>query len=94
MSTLVHTSSEISPATVTTLAAEDYAAGAGAQTPSLATIDAAILQAVAAGDRERATALVATRAAVALGEILAALPATETDRTDGAAEEDAHDDNA
>ncbi len=79
MSTLVHTSSEISPATVTTLAAEDYAAGAGAQQPTLAVIDAAIMQAVAAGDSARRDALMATRAAIAIGEILAALPGVMSD---------------
>jgi len=47
---------------------------AGSQQPPLAVIDAAIMQAVAAGDVERRAALMATRAAIAIGEILAALP--------------------
>ena len=46
---------------------------AGAQQPTLAVIDAAIMQAVAAGDIARRDALVATRAAIAIGEILGAL---------------------
>jgi len=46
---------------------------AGAQQPPLAVIDAAIMQAVAAGDSARRDALMATRAAVAIGEILGAL---------------------
>jgi len=47
---------------------------AGAQQPPLAVIDAAIMQAVAAGDVERRDALMAMRAASALAEILGALP--------------------
>ncbi len=50
-----------------------HADAAGAQQPSLAVIDAAIMQAVAAGDEERRDALMARRAAIAIGEILAAL---------------------
>jgi len=45
---------------------------AGAQQPTLAVIDAAIMQAVAAGDIARRDALMATRAAVAIAEILGA----------------------
>lgn len=61
-----------------TAGAWDYSAHA--QMPSLPTIDAAIMQAVAAGDEERRDALMARRAAVALGEILGALTdATPTD---------------
>ena len=54
---------------------------AGAQQPSLAEIDAGIMQAVAAGDIARRDALMATRAAIAIGEILGALTdaATPTD---------------
>ncbi len=61
--------SDLSAATPLTPA---YAAGA--QQPALAVIDAALMQAVAAGDIARRDALMATRAAVAIGEILAALP--------------------
>jgi len=58
-----------------------HAYAAGAQQPSLAEIDAALMQAVAAGDSARRDALMATRAAVAIGEILGALTdaATPTD---------------
>ncbi len=55
-----------------TTVAHTYAAGA--QQPSLAVIDAAIMQAVAAGDTARRDALMTTRAASAIGGILAALP--------------------
>jgi len=64
-------------------AAHAAAAGAaGAQQPPLAVIDAAIMQAIADNDEERRDGLMATRAAVAIGEILgapqthAATPAT------------------
>jgi len=59
-----------------------HADAAGAQQPALAVIDAAIMQAVAAGDIARRDALMARRAAIAIGEILgapqthAATPAT------------------
>ncbi len=54
---------------------------AGAQQPALAVIDAAIMQAVAAGDIARRDALMARRAAIAIAEILGALTdaATPTD---------------
>ncbi len=54
---------------------------AGAQQPTLAVIDAAIMQAVAAGDIARRDALMARRAAIAIAEILGALTdaATPTD---------------
>ncbi len=54
---------------------------AGAQQPALAVIDAAIMQAVAAGDSARRDALMARRAAIAIAEILGALTdaATPTD---------------
>ncbi len=45
---------------------------AGAQQPALAVIDAAIMQAVAGCDIARRDALMATRAAIAIGEILGA----------------------
>ncbi len=59
--------------------ADAHAYDAGTQTPSLAVIDAAIMQAVAAGDIARRDALMARRAAVAIGEILAALPGVMSD---------------
>jgi len=54
---------------------------AGAQQPSLAVLDAAIMQAVAAGDSARRDALMATRAAVAIGGILGALTDAATPAT-------------
>jgi len=58
--------------TTSAAAAHDY--DAGAQQPPLAVIDAAIMQAVAAGDSARRDALMATRAAIEIGKILANLP--------------------
>ncbi len=69
--------SALSAATPLTPAAHAYAAGA--QQPSLTVIDAAIMQAVAAGDIARRDALMSTRAAIAIGEILAALPGVMPD---------------
>ncbi len=87
--TATRTETDQPPATA---GAWDYSAHA--QMPSLAAIDAAIMRAVVAGDIEHRDALMATRAAVALAEILGTLPAAEAeaDSAAGAAEEDAHDD--
>ena len=54
---------------------------AGAQQPALAVIDAAIMQAVAAGDIARRDALMARRAAIAIAEILGALTHAATPAT-------------
>jgi len=72
--TLITTSPPAIPVAADAVDARDEAAGA--QQPSLTVIDAAIMQAVAAGDIARRDALMAMRANSALAEILAACPGT------------------
>jgi len=68
-------------ATPITPTAGAWAYPAHAQMPSLPTIDAAIMQAVAAGDSARRDALMARRAAIAIAEILGALTDAATPTT-------------